>query len=502
MRVSEICLWPESALDAIEQMTRRVLGRVGVKVLSPAARDLMTAVGCTLLADDRLAIPWEVVERAAESAPRRFTLAARDEARSLTVGAAEPLTWTHPLGGAPYVCDAGTGEQRRADFADVAAAVRVQHHLQRPDLVTPLFMPGSVPGDLEPLVSYVVCLQETDKCVSGPALWSVEQVRGLCRLAEEAVGADREQDLCAINLSFSPLSPLTLAAGVADALVEAARSGASCVILPCPIAGTTGPAPIAAAVAQQTAEALAGVVLAQAARLGTPVICGSRLMPCDSHTGAALMGGPELARAAQAATFLVRRLGLPSDVYGLSTDSKVVDAQFGWERAIGGLLAAMARPAFVSGMGFMQSGVGGSLEALVIDDEILRWVEWTLEERPVDDRALDVDELERGVSSGKGFLGLRQTRNFMRSEKVQSRLAYRGTQEEWLAGGAGALDRARGTVIETLGRDPVGLDDDLANTAHAIVADSAQRMGLDEEPDLVAILAACRAMSGRPSADR
>ena len=122
----------------------------------------------------------------------------------------------------------------------------------------------------------------------------------------------------------------------------------------------------------------------------------------------------------------MRRLGLPSDVYGLSTDSKVIDAQFGFERAIGALIAATARPAFVSGMGFMQTGVGGSLEALVIDDEILRYIAWSLEERPADAAAMDVDAVKQAVSTSAGFLGLRQTRSYLRTESVQRQLAHSG----------------------------------------------------------------------------
>jgi len=486
--MSAVCAWPEVAIDAIERVTRDVLQRVGIKVLSAEASRLMLAAGCRELGGARLAVPWDAVLDAAASAPTSFTLMARDEAQRLLVSAVDSPTWFHPLGGAPYVCDVFTGEQRRATFADVAAAARVQHHQRYPDLVGPLFMPDGVAGDLEPLISYLLCLHESDRCVAGPGLWLPEQVRGLCEIADIVLGDSRGEDRCAVNLAFSPLSPLTLGATVADALVEAARCGASCLILPCPVAGTTAPAPIAAAVAQQSAEALAGVVLAQAARRGTCVVCGSRLMPCDSRTGASLMGGPELARAAQAATLLCRRLGLPSDVYGLSTDSRILDAQFGFERAIGGLLAVATGPAFVSGMGFMQGGLGGSLEALAIDDEIIRWIRWAVEDRPVDAQALSVDQIEQGALSSAGFLGLRQTRSYMRSEKVQSDLAFRGTQEEWLAGGQGMLERAGRRVATALAHAPRGLRDDLIDGADKVVSDSACRLGVGEVPDVRRIL--------------
>lgn len=495
MHASPVCLWPESAIDAIEKTTRDLLRGVGIEVRSRAVRDLMIGYGCVALDGERIAIPWEVVAKASAAAPRSFTLVARNDSRSLIVGDGGTAPQTHPLGGAPYVADPVTGEQRRAQLSDVAAAVRVQHHCEYPELACPLFMPGGLPDDLEPLITYLVCLEQTDKCVSGPGLWTVEQVRGICRLAEAAVGCDATRDRYAINLSFSPLSPLTFGAGPAESLTEAARLGAACTILPCPIAGTTAPAPLAAAVAQQTAEAFSGLVIAQAARPGTPVTYGSRLMPCNSRTGDAVMGGPELGYTAQAVAAISRRHGIPCDVYGLSTDSKVIDAQCGFERAIGALLASIARPAFVSGMGYMQTGVGGSLEMLVIDDEISRWIRWSLEERPADEQALDVAEIERGAVSSAGFLGLRQTRKYLRSEKVQSRLAFRGTQEGWREGES-MLERAGAKVAQALAQEPIGLEGDLLRSACEIFAGTARDMGFGEIPDVRALLATSRALDG------
>ena len=484
----ELSLWPESAIDAIERATRDLLSTVGVNVQSEVVRDLMVEHGCAEAEGERVTIPWDVVEKASAATPPSFTLVARDEARSLVIGEGGTAPRTHPLGGAPYVVDPESGEQRRADLGDVSAAVRIQHHCEYPELVVPLFMPGGLADELEPLITYLACLEQTDKCVSGPGLWSVAQVRGICKLAQAAVGGDVADDRYSISLSFSPLSPLTFGVGPAEALVEAARLGAACMVLPCPIAGTTAPAPLAAAVAQQTAEAFCGLVIAQAARSGTPVTYGSRLMPCDSRTGQALMGGPELGYTAQAATAISHRYGMPCDVYGLSSDSKVIDVQCGFERAIGALLASIARPDFVSGMGLMQTAVGGSIEMLVIDDEISRWIRWSLEERPVDEAVLNIADMERGAVSGAGFLGLRQTREYLRTEKVQSKLSFRGTQESWNAGDS-MLARARRKVAEALAQEPVGLDQDFLTKAGEVIAETACEMSLEDAPDLLTLLA-------------
>ena len=189
------------------------------------------------------------------------------------------------------------------------------------------------------------------------------------------------------------------------------------------------------------------------------------------------MGGPELGYTAQAATAISHRYGMPCDVYGLSSDSRVIDVQCGFERAIGALLASMARPDFVSGMGLMQTAVGGSLEMLVIDDEISRWIRWSLEERPADEAVLDVAEMERGALSDAGFLGLRQTRELPPHRE--------GAEQALVPGHAGELDRracssARAEGRRGAGAGAGGARRGLLTQAGEVIAETARQMDLDD----------------------
>src|SRR5262249_36962609 len=90
-------------------------------------------------------------------------------------------------------------------------------------------------------------------------------------------------------------SPMRYDTPMAEGLIEYAEAGQVNVITPFIMAGATSPVTLAAAVAQQNAEALAAVVLTQIVRPGAPVLYGSFLTGMEMRTGAPAFGRPEAA---------------------------------------------------------------------------------------------------------------------------------------------------------------------------------------------------------------
>jgi trimethylamine--corrinoid protein Co-methyltransferase len=478
-------LWPEEAIDAMHEASLALLERVGVRVESTDARDILLGAGCVAGPRDRMLVPRAAVADAVASCMPRFTLVARDGARSIPVDADPGPTYVHNMGGARDMIDPRTGASRRATMADQVRLTRVMHNMVNLHCVTSLVQPDDVPHQLEPLYSYLVLAHETDKPIGGPGISHAYQADFLRRMATAVTGADGSGARYPVDLAFSPVSPLQLGAEVTDALVATVRAGGVVVeILPCPAAGTTAPASVSAAVATQNAEVLAGVVLVQAVTPGTPVYYGPRLSSINPRTGAVTSGPPETGVASIAAVLLARRYGLACDCYGPTSDSVVVDAQFGFEHMVNALLGLAARPRFLSGPGENQSGVGGSLEALVIDDEVLNYALYALTPRPWDPGALDVDAIVEGVLSEFGFLATEHTRRYLRSDFVGPLLSYRGGLEEWLASGrTGLVDLATERAARYVARAPVGLPDDVQRELCALIDEAARSKGLSEWPD-------------------
>ena len=79
-------LWPDDAIEAMHLAALALLERAGVRVESPAARELLLAAGCTLTGEDRVIVPRRAVEEALAACPREYVLAARDPERSLSDG--------------------------------------------------------------------------------------------------------------------------------------------------------------------------------------------------------------------------------------------------------------------------------------------------------------------------------------------------------------------------------------------------------------------------------
>lgn len=484
MRSAIRALWPDEAVEAIHLASLELLERAGVRVESEAARTLLSRAGCRPSPGGRLLIPREVVAEAVAALPPAYVLAARDQGRSLAVDADPGAIFVHNMGGAADVSDALTGATRRATIADQGDFTRVMHQLENQHAVCSLLQPQDVPGALEPLYSYVMVAYETDKYVGGPGISLPSQARYLHEMAIALTGATGGDGRYPLDLAFSPVSPLLLGADVTDALIDTVARGHVVVeILPCPAAATTAPATIAGALAQQDAEILAGLVVVQTVAPGTPTYYGPRLSAVDPRTGILTSGTPETGVSSIAAVLLARRYGMACDCYGPTTDSRVADAQFGSEHALNALLGMLARPRFLSGVGDVQAGASSSLEALVIDDDILGDVFYALTPRPWDGEALDVAAIVEGVLGGKGFLGTRHTRRFIRSEFAAPPLRRRGGVGSGRSDAHGLAATARERVAELTAREPVGLPADTMTAMCDQIDACAREIGLPEWPD-------------------
>lgn len=478
-------LWPDEAIEAIHETSLAVLERVGVAVESPAAREILIAGGCSEGPRARILMPRAVVADAVAACRPRFTLAARDATRSIPVDADPGPTYVHNMGGARDMVDPKTGATRRATMADQVRLTRVMHHMANLHSVTSLVQPDDVPHPLEPLYSYLVLAHETDKPIGGPGISFAYQAGFLRRMAMAVTGADGTDGRYPVDLAFSPVSPLQLGAEVTDALIETVRAGRVAVeILPCPAAGTTAPGSMSAAIATQNAEVLAGVVMTQLAAPGTPLYYGPRLSSINPRTGVVTSGPPETGVASIAATRLARKYGLACDCYGPTSDSVTVDTQFGYEHMANAILGLAARPRFLSGPGENQAGSGGSLEALVIDDEVLNYAFYAFRAPAWDRDALSLEAIEEGLTSEFGFLATAHTRRYLRADFVKPLLSYRGGMGEWAASGrTGLVDLATERAASMVANPPVGLPDDVREGLCAMIDEAARSIGLEAWPE-------------------
>jgi len=489
-------LWPPQAIEAIRVTSRELLGRIGVRVGSPRAAELLAAAGCTRGPAGRVLMPAAAVAAALESCRGEYLALARDPARDIPIGPDPGRIYVHNMGEAPDVADPRSGEARRATFRDQVLAARVMHHGRYPDCINSLVAPSDVPAELHPLYSYFAIASETDKVIGGPGQDHPWQTPVLFEMAS-AVAAARPGAAPAgsvvLDMGYSPVSPLHLSAGVCDGIIAAARLGMSVQVLTNPVAGTTAAASLAGALAQQDAEILAGVVLAQAAAPGTACGYGARLSVAGPRDGRLLSGAGQWALASVGATLLARRHGLACDCYGPDTSAPLIDVQAGYQQALPALAGALARPRMMSGIGAWGDSTT-CLELLVIGDAVYRVALDALEPPAWDADALDVDAIIEGVTGRMGFLGTRHTRRWLRGNRPSEDLSWRGGPEEWAAAGRpDTLELARLRVEELLARDPVGLPGDVEAELCRLIDEAAAQLGLSGHPDPRRLLAQARA---------
>jgi trimethylamine--corrinoid protein Co-methyltransferase len=277
-------------------------------------------------------------------------------------------------------------------------------------------------------------LVNTTKPFRAPGLQTGREVQALGEMV---------QIVCpqgAVTVGISPISPLTFPDDIVAAIIEVAKQGLILGPLPCPILGATSPMSIAGGLAQQNAEVLACLVLAQLVNPGLGMIYKGRLSVMDPRSGLSVWGNPEIGLVSAATVEIGHSYGLPVDVYGLSTNAHTVDIQNGYERAFNALLPVLAGADEISGVGEMEGGVNGSLAQIVIDDEILSSVGRLRRGFEVDQETLGLDVIDMVMDGSRNFLAEMHTVKYLRSgEILRVDLAQRDNWSQWESAGQPAI---------------------------------------------------------------
>lgn len=391
-------------LDAIHESSLRILEDMGIEMMSPEALRLLKDAGADVEAGSEMVrFDRGLVEQALETAPSSVTLTPRNPDHAVTIGGKNVAFGL--VAGPPNVhdCERGRRQGSLDDYCEILSLAQSLNviHLIGNQPVAPI----ELSAETRHLDCYRANVRYTDRVYHCSAIGAARALDGIDVMAI-ARGVTREAmiDSPGVLTIISVNSPRRFDGAMAEGLIAMARHGQAVVVTPFTLMGAMTPVTLPAALAQQNAEALAGLVLAQAARPGAPVIYGAFTSNVDMRSGAPAFGTPENAKATIAAGQLARRYDLPYRSSNANA-SNVVDAQAAYESEMSLWSAIMGGTNLVyHGAGWLEGGLTASYEKIVLDAELLQMMAEFLAPVAVDEASLALDAI-KAVDPGGHFFG-------------------------------------------------------------------------------------------------
>ena len=454
-----------------------ILENSGIAVNDERAREALLRIGAIAGASGRIRIPSASVKAALDKCAPVVLLYAREGRPPLRVGGDRVYYGT--CGYPTAVIDWQTGELRPPRQADVEETARLTDLLDNIDFIMPPLSPEDVPLEFVDRYQWMGTLLNTRKHVLNQC-YGGAGFRDLVAMASElAGGRDSLQREPFVSLLISSTSPLTLREDACEVIIGGAELTIPLFIYAGPMAGATAPATLAACLALANAEVLAAIVLAKAVNEAAPVIYASWARTLDMKYGNVALGGPEFAILRAAAAQLARMYGLPCGGGGLLTDSKLPDAQAGYEKLGTALLPSMAGMNMISGAAAYGAELVLTLEGYVIDDEVAGWVKRVLSGFIVDEERLALDLIAAHGPGGQ-FIKEEHTFSYYRKEMWIPALSDREGTVGWQE--RGSLDvraRARRLIKKKLSQyQPLALPDGMAERLQGIIRRSMAEAGI------------------------
>ncbi len=473
--------------DTIERIISEaydLLSDPGVRVHSERALHLLAEHGAEVNFEVQVAcIPADLARGAVETAPSSFYLYDADGQPVIHYGGDD--VHFDPGSAAIEILDHGANRSRSPVTADFVRFIEVADGLDALDAVATSLVCADVPQEVADLYRLYLVLLYTHKPIVTGAFavdtWGVMKDLLMAVVGSEKALAEKPRavfDVC-------PSPPLLWSEITCENLMDCARYRLPAELVSMPLTGATGPATLLGAVVQHTAENLSGVTIHQLVNPGAPIVWGGSPAAFDMRTGTTPMGAIETAMIDCAYAEVGKHLGLPTHAYLGMSDSKIVDAQCGFESGIGVVLGALTGINMMSGPGMLDFESCFSLEKLVIDAEIVGMAKRLVAGMVERETPLAL-EIIRQVGHAGNFLSTPHTRRWFREELfIPSPVVDRDFRRNWEAKGSlDVTERAHQRVEGIIAAyEPRSLPDEVTRELEAITLRAAQAAGMDRLPE-------------------
>ena len=436
-------------VEIIHEASLSILEKTGITYESGLENtlDMLEKAGTAI---DRMTasikFPRDLIMAQAAKAPARVMLYSRDGRNDLDL--TENKVHLGTGGAAIKILDLETGRPRPTTLHDLYQLGRLVDQLENIHFFLRPCIPTDIPEPEYDVNTFYACLKSTGKHVMS----GVNDENGLHQVIELAalVAGGREtlqaRPFISVITSFA-ISPLKLCTQSTLIMQEAIRNKIPVALSAAPMSGSTSPITMAGSLAQLHAEQLAGICICQLTNPGAPLLYGGIPGRANLVSMEYLGGAVECGMMNAAIHQLSNHIQVPNYNSSGLTDSKIPDAQAGWEKAITTLLAAMGGSNFVHhAAGMLESMLTVAYEQYVIDDEIIGMCGKVLKGIEVDPEHLALEVID-AVGPGGSFMIADHTLDHLRSEYYMgNRITDQKNRDLWEKDGA--LDaRSRGRQI-------------------------------------------------------
>lgn len=411
-------------LEKIHKTSLKILEEVGIKLRHPEVLDIVKKKGVKISNHTAFFRPDQISEWV-EKAPDKFSLYARNPKYNMVIGG-DHIECAAGYG-CPTIMDAD-GTRKIAVLDDYVSFAKLVHQSEHFNINGGILaQPSDVLAHQSHLVMLYAAVMHSDKCILGVPCTGQRMQEVMDLMGVLFGGKDALLERPRLLTMVCPISPLQYDEMALHSILVAVRHHQPLIISPAPSTGMTGPISMAGNVALATAEAVAGIVIAQMIQEGTPVIFGLQSYGADLRIGTISIGSPAYAIQAGYCARLARMYGLPSRGGGTTNDAKSVSVQSGYESMLSMLTAFQNKiNLIVHSAGILDSFAAMSYEKFVVDLEMIDMIKFYLKDIDVDEDSLSFDVI-KAVGPGGQFLTTLDTFKKCRTHSWNPEISLRGT---------------------------------------------------------------------------